>query len=76
MIAKLITGFLARFTISLFRHPNPDKKQEFTAPDKVIINDGRTRCPECGAPYDIKDYRDDVAKIFCSTCKAQLNKIE
>ena len=33
----------------------------------------KTRCPNCGTPYDPNDYRDDVLEIFCSACKTKLN---
>lgn len=42
-------------------------------PIKMIVNDGKTRCPNCGTPYDLNDYRDDVLEIFCSACKTKLN---
>ena len=74
MIVKLITGFIARFIASFFRHGNPDKKQESISQEEVVTNDGQTRCPECGTPYDLNDYRKDIAEIFCSACKAKLTR--
>lgn len=48
------------------------KAAESNEPIEIIVDDGKTRCPNCGTPYDLNDYRDDVSEIFCSSCK---NKI-
>lgn len=70
----MIERFLARFTASLIRQSVSQKIEERKEEKKnrPIPDDGKTRCPECGTPYDLNDYREDVEEIFCSTCKAKL----
>lgn len=29
-------------------------------------------CPQCGEPWDPRQYRPDTPQIFCSFCKAEL----
>ena len=31
-------------------------------------------CPHCGTPYDPDDYRPDAAHIYCSACKAEIER--
>lgn len=49
------------------------RKQLHSKTEENIPNDGRTRCLECGTPYDLNDYREGAKEIFCSTCKEKLN---
>jgi hypothetical protein len=47
-----------------------------TSEDKSMqdgaVEDARMRCPRCGKPYRLEDYRTDVAHIFCAACKSEL----
>jgi len=36
MLVKLLTGFIARFLISFFRHSNPENKEEISEKQDVI----------------------------------------
>ena len=50
----------------------PEEGNEATDQEEDIIDDGKTRCPECRTPYDIRDYRKDASEILCSACKTRL----
>ena len=52
------------------------QSEEPKEPTEIIVDDGKTRCPSCGSPYDLNDYREDVSEIFCSACKAKINNFE
>ena len=50
------------------RLPQPYAASLLTSSGETYVH----RCPQCGLPYRLEDYRPDAEHIYCSGCHAEL----
>jgi hypothetical protein len=54
----------------------PTASMHFSKKEEGIFdNDPVRECPNCHGEYKFSEYRTDAEKIFCSTCKTEIEKI-